>query len=85
MYIYSGPKGKASGAVGASSEDDEDEEEAQLIVGDVEGGEEQDYDEDLEEEAPNVSYDKTGVVNDPLGQPTVPIGSDFCMILRFWD
>ena len=29
--------------------------------------------------------DKTGVINDPLGQPTVPAGSDFHLILKFWD
>ena len=26
---------------------------------------------------------KTGVLNDPLGQPTVP--ADCCLILKFWD
>ena len=36
------------------------------------------------------SYDKrneykTGVMNDPLGQPTVPAGSDCRLILKFWD
>ena len=25
----------------------------------------------------------TGVINDPPGQPTVPAGSDFCMIMEF--
>ena len=29
--------------------------------------------------------DKTGVINDPLGQPTVPTGSDCRLILKFWD
>ena len=29
--------------------------------------------------------DKTGVINDPLGQPTVPAGSDCRLILNFWD
>ena len=29
--------------------------------------------------------DKTGVINDPLGQPTVPAGSDCRLILKFWD
>ena len=28
---------------------------------------------------------KTGVINDPLGQPTVPLGSDCRLILKFWD
>ena len=28
---------------------------------------------------------KTGVINDPLGQPTVPAVSDFRLILKFWD
>ena len=28
---------------------------------------------------------KTGVINDPLGQPTVPAGSDCRLILKFWD
>ena len=28
---------------------------------------------------------KTGVINDPLGQPTVPTGSDVRLILNFWD
>ena len=28
---------------------------------------------------------KTGVINDPLGQPTVPAGSDCGLILKFWD
>ena len=28
---------------------------------------------------------KTGVINDPLGQPTVPAGSDCSLILMFWD
>ena len=28
---------------------------------------------------------KTGVINDPLGQPTDPAGSDCCLILKFWD
>ena len=26
---------------------------------------------------------KTGVINDPLGQPTVPVGSDYRLILQF--
>ena len=26
---------------------------------------------------------KTGVINDPLGQPTVPAGSNCCWILKF--
>ena len=25
---------------------------------------------------------KTGVINDPLGQPTVPVGNDFRLILK---
>ena len=29
--------------------------------------------------------DKTGVINDPLGQPTVPAGSACGLILKFWD
>ena len=28
---------------------------------------------------------KTGVINDPLGQGTVPAGSDFRLIFKFWD
>ena len=28
---------------------------------------------------------KTGVINDPLGQPTDPAGSDCRLILKFWD
>ena len=28
---------------------------------------------------------KTGVINDPLGQPTVPAGSDCRLISKFWD
>ena len=28
---------------------------------------------------------KTGIINDPLGQPTVPAGSDCRLILKFWD
>ena len=28
---------------------------------------------------------KTGVINDPLGQPTVPAGSDCRLILKLWD
>ena len=28
---------------------------------------------------------KTGVINDPLGQPTVPSGSDCRLILKFWN
>ena len=31
------------------------------------------------------NHDKTGVINDPLGQPTVPAGSDSRLILKFWD
>ena len=30
-------------------------------------------------------HNKTGVINDPLGQPTVPAGSDCRLILKFWD
>ena len=30
-------------------------------------------------------YYKTGVINDPLGQPTVSAGSDCRLILKFWD
>ena len=29
--------------------------------------------------------DKTGIINDPLGLPTVPAGNDFRLILKFWD
>ena len=28
---------------------------------------------------------KIGVINDPLGQPTFPAGSDCRLILKFWD
>ena len=28
---------------------------------------------------------KTGVINDPLGQPTVPACMDFRLILTFWN
>ena len=28
---------------------------------------------------------KTVVINDPLGQPTIPAGSDCRLILKFWD
>ena len=28
---------------------------------------------------------KTGVINDPLGQPKVPAGSNCRLILKFWD
>ena len=31
------------------------------------------------------SHNKTGVINDPLGQPTVPAGSNCRLILKFWD
>ena len=30
-------------------------------------------------------YYKTGVINNPLGQPTVPAGSDCRLLLKFWD
>ena len=30
-------------------------------------------------------FDKTGVINDLLGLPTVPAGSDCRSILKFWD
>ena len=33
----------------------------------------------------NDKENKTGVINDPLGQPTVPAGSDRRLILKFWD
>ena len=33
----------------------------------------------------DVKNNKTGVINDPLGQPTVPAGSDCRWILKFWD
>ena len=33
----------------------------------------------------NESEIKTGVINDPLGKPTVPAGSDCRLILKFWD
>ena len=29
--------------------------------------------------------DRTGVINDPLGHPLVPAGSDFHLIFKFWD
>ena len=29
--------------------------------------------------------DKTGVINDPLGQPTDSAGSDYRLILKFWN
>ena len=32
-----------------------------------------------------IYLDKTGVINDPLGQHTVPAGSDSRLILKFWD
>ena len=32
-----------------------------------------------------VKLNKTGVINDPLGQPTVPAGSDCRLIIKFWD
>ena len=32
-----------------------------------------------------VKGNKTGVINDPLGQPTVPARSDCRLILKFWD
>ena len=32
-----------------------------------------------------LNLNKTGVINDPLGQPTVPAGSDCPLILKFWD
>ena len=31
------------------------------------------------------NYNKTGVINDPLGQPTVLAGSDCHLISNFWD
>ena len=34
---------------------------------------------------PEIKRDKTGVINDPLGQPTVPAGSDFRSTLKFCD
>ena len=30
-------------------------------------------------------WNKTGVINDPRGQLTVPAGSDCRLILKFWD
>ena len=33
----------------------------------------------------NLKKHKTGVINDPLGQPTVPAGSDCRLILKFWN
>ena len=30
-------------------------------------------------------YTESGVINDPLGQPTIPSGNDFHLILKFWD
>ena len=33
----------------------------------------------------NMMFYKTGVINDPLGQPTVPAGSDCRLILKFWE
>ena len=30
-------------------------------------------------------YNKTGVINYPLGQSTIPTGSDLRLILKFWD
>ena len=32
-----------------------------------------------------INLNKTGVINDPLGQFTVPAGSDCRLILKFWD
>ena len=32
-----------------------------------------------------IKQNKTGVINDPLGKPTVPAGSDCRLILKFWD
>ena len=32
-----------------------------------------------------IEISKTGVINDPLGQPTVTAGSDFHLMLKFWD
>ena len=32
-----------------------------------------------------INDNKTGVINDPPGQPTVPAGSDCRLILKFWD
>ena len=29
-------------------------------------------------------FNKTRVINDPFSQPTVPDGSDFRLILKFW-
>ena len=37
----------------------------------------------LKHEVVNVNYYKTGAINDPLGQPTVPAGSDCRWILKF--
>ena len=34
---------------------------------------------------PKNNFNKTGVINDPLGQPTVPAGSDCRLILKFWN
>ena len=31
------------------------------------------------------NFHKTGVINDPLGQPTDQAGSDCHLILKFWD
>ena len=36
-----------------------------------------------DEVGPTTKKNKTGVINDPLGQPTVPASSDFR--LKFWD
>ena len=33
----------------------------------------------------NLKENKTGVINDPLGQPTVSAGSDCRLSLKFWD
>ena len=33
----------------------------------------------------NEQMNKSGVINDPLSQPTVPAGSDFHSITRFWN
>ena len=33
----------------------------------------------------NIIFNKTGVINDPLDQPTVPAGSACRLILKYWD
>ena len=40
---------------------------------------------DVQTTSAKIVFYKTRVINDSLGQPTVPAGSDCRLILKFWD